>query len=244
MDQADVPVPRGDWNSQIAHEQLVAKAKAGRIDLYFLGDSITRRWGTKDAAWKDLYAHWKQSFWGWNAGNFGWGADSTQHILWRIQNGELEGVHPKVIVVQAGTNNIGGGQSAESVARGIRAILDTVRQKAPKATVILTGVFIRNDRREYLPVVRSVNKQLEAFADGDKVIWLDVNDGLAEPDGTLRPGMTIDQLHLSVVGYEVWAAGLRPHLERLLGPKSAIDVAPPPTGDPSAGVGFDRTGNL
>lgn len=104
---------------------MVAKAKSGRIDLYFLGDSITRRWGTSDKLWAESYANWKKNFWGWNAGNFGWGADSAQNILWRIENGELEGVNPKVIVLLAGTNNIGAGQSAESVARAVGAILKT-----------------------------------------------------------------------------------------------------------------------
>ena len=73
--------------------------------MYFVGDSITRRWGATD--YLDFLAHWKQSFHGWNAANFGWGADSTQHMLWRLQNGELDGVNPKAIVVLAGTNNVG-----------------------------------------------------------------------------------------------------------------------------------------
>src|ERR1700750_1857410 len=102
---ADQPVPRSDPNSQIAHEQLLAKARAGGIDVYFLGDSITRRWGATD--YPDFLANWKQNFFGWNAGDFGWGADRTQHMLWRVQNGELDGVNPKVIVILAGTNNVG-----------------------------------------------------------------------------------------------------------------------------------------
>src|SRR5262245_22107117 len=104
---AAIASPRGDANSKLAHEQLVAKAKAGGIDLYFLGDSITRRWGCTDAAWAENFANWKQNFFGWNAGNFGWGADGIQNVLWRIQNGELDDVNPKVIVILAGTNNIG-----------------------------------------------------------------------------------------------------------------------------------------
>src|ERR1035438_4765957 len=103
--QADQPIPRADKNSQIAHGQLLAKAKQGRSDIYFEGDSITRRWGATD--YPEFLANWKQNFFGWNAADFGWGADTTQNILWRLENGELDGVSPKVIVLLAGTNNVG-----------------------------------------------------------------------------------------------------------------------------------------
>jgi hypothetical protein len=103
--QADRPLPRSDKNSQIAHEQLLAKTKQGRIDVYFEGDSITRRWGATD--YPQLLENWKKNFFGWNAADFGWGADRIENILWRLENGELDGINPKVIVLLAGTNNIG-----------------------------------------------------------------------------------------------------------------------------------------
>ena len=90
---ADRAAARSDRNSRLAHEQLLAKSKRGRIDLYFLGDSITRRWGATD--YPDLLAHWKASFFGWNAANFGWGGDGTQNILWRLEHGELDGLKPE-----------------------------------------------------------------------------------------------------------------------------------------------------
>src|SRR5881396_2190302 len=102
---ADRPVARTDQNSLTAHAQLLEKAKQGRIDIYFEGDSITRRWGATD--YPELLANWKQNFFGWNAADFGWGADTIQNILWRLANGELDGVNPKVIVLLAGTNNVG-----------------------------------------------------------------------------------------------------------------------------------------
>ena len=102
---ADKPVQRADKNSNIAHEQLLEKAKKGGIDVYFLGDSITRRWGTSDEKYKSFLENWQQNFFGWNAANFGWGGDTTQNILWRLENGELDNVNPKAIVLLAGTNN-------------------------------------------------------------------------------------------------------------------------------------------
>lgn len=240
-DSAAVAAPRGDANSMRAHEQLVAKAKAGRINLYFLGDSITRRWGCTDPAWSTLYEHWKQNFFGWHAGNFGWGADRIQNILWRVQNGELDGVNPTVIVILAGTNNVGSepGDAAKvgDIIAGHRALLKVCREKSPNATIILTAIFPRNDNaKDPLAVIgeiSAVNAELEKLADGKSVLYLNVNAGLADANGKLFDGMTIDNLHLSPKGYEVWANGLRPLLTKLLGPRGDVDLAPPATGDPS-----------
>ena len=102
---ADKAAPRSDRNSLLAHDQLLEKARRGRIDVYCVGDSIVRRWGALD--YPELLANWKENFYGWNAGNFGWGADRTENILWRLEHGELDGVNPKVIVILGGTNNVG-----------------------------------------------------------------------------------------------------------------------------------------
>ena len=133
---ADRAASRTDPNSMTAHQQLLDKARRGRIDVYFVGDSITRRWGATD--YPQLLANWRQNFFGWNAANFGWGADRTENILWRLQNGELDGVNPKVIVILAGTNNIGrtAGNDAQvaEITRGIAAIVYLCREKAPTPT--------------------------------------------------------------------------------------------------------------
>jgi lysophospholipase L1-like esterase len=234
---AAVPTPRNDANSKVAHEQLVAKAKAGGIDLYFLGDSITRRWGCTDPQWAANLANWKQNFFGWNAADFGWGADSIQNMLWRIQNGELDGVNPKVIVILAGTNNIGkrpgGDQKITDIVNGLDALIDTCRQKAPDAKIILTAIFPRNDSLEVWPEIQRVNELLAQRADGKRIFYVNVNDKLADADGKLFDGMTVDKIHLTPKGYQVWADGLRPLLVELLGPPAQSDHAPPATGDPS-----------
>jgi lysophospholipase L1-like esterase len=234
---ADEPRVRADRNSHIAHQQLLAKAKAGGIDLYLEGDSITRRWGATD--YPDLLAHWNRTFHGWNAGDFAWGGDRTENILWRLENGELDGVHPKVIVLLAGTNNVGRepGDDAkvEDVTRGVKAIIDVCREKAPAATIVLTAIFPRNDNPAVVPTIDRINANLAKMADGKSIRFLDVNPRLADANGTLLEGMTMDGLHPTLKGYEVWAEGLRPILTELLGPPAATDHAPPPTGDPSAG---------
>ena len=221
-----------------AHAQLLEKARAGRIDVYFVGDSITRRWGATD--YPDLLAHWRQQFFGWNAGNFGWGADRTQNILWRLENGELDGVNPKVIVILAGTNNIGsqpgGTGKVADITRGLTAIVERCRQRAPRATIIWTAIFPRNDNMAVMPEIDQVNAGLARLADGRSVRYLNVNDKLADKDGRLFDGMMNerDKLHPTLAGYQVWADGLEPILAELLGPRASTDQAPPPTGDPSA----------
>jgi len=221
-----------------AHRQLVAKARAGGIDLYFLGDSITRRWGCTDPQWAEMLVNWKKNFFGWNAANFGWGADRIQNMLWRIENGQLDGVNPKVIVILAGTNNIGkepgGDEKVADILAGFRVLLDACHQKAPEAKIILTAIFPRNDSLKVLPEIRQINAELSKLADGQTVFFLDVNDKLANPNGILLEGMTVDKLHLSAKGYQVWADGLHPLLTQFLGAPAQTDHAPPPTGDPSA----------
>jgi lysophospholipase L1-like esterase len=235
---ADQAAPRADQNSMAAHAQLLQKAKQGRIDIYFEGDSIVRRWGATD--YPDFLANWKENFYGWNAADFGWGADRTQNILWRLQNGELDGVDPKVIVLLAGTNNVGTEPGDEAkvveIARGVKAIVDLCRQKAPNATIILTAIFPRNDNMAVMPTITQINARLARIADGTKVRFLNINDRLADKDGRLVEGVLSerDKLHPTLKGYQIWADALKPIFRDLLGPPAATDRAPPPTGDPSA----------
>lgn len=239
---ADVPVPRADPNSMLAHAQLLEKKRKGRIDVYFLGDSITRRWGASDERYKALLANWRQNFYGWNAANFGWGGDTTQNILWRLENGELDGVNPKIIVLMAGTNNVGrtspegdDDPRAADVTRGVKAILDLCRRKAPGATIVLMAVTPRHDNLAVMPVIDEINRRIAKLADGKKVRFVNINDRLADKEGRLFEGMhNGDGLHLDVKGYQVWADALRPIFTELLGPPAKEDHAPPPTGDPSA----------
>jgi cephalosporin-C deacetylase len=241
IEPSDVATPRTDANSKLAHEQLLAKRKAGQIDVYFAGDSITRRWGATDEQYKDLLANWRANFNGWNAANFGWGADKTQHILWRLQNGELDGVNPKVVVLMAGTNNVGRAtplgdveERATDVARGVAAVVREIRKRAPDATVVITGITPRNDNIAVSPVINRANMQIAALADGRRTRYVNLHEQLAFPDNQLREGMSPDGLHFTVKAYQVWADALKPILTEILGPPAAVDRAPPPTGDPSA----------
>jgi lysophospholipase L1-like esterase len=220
---ADEPVARTDQNSLNAHAQLLDKARQGGIDIYFEGDSITRRWGAAD--YPELLANWNQNFSGWKASDFGWGADKIQNILWRLQNGELDGVNPKVIVLLAGTNNVGNkvppeGDEAEvaDVTRGLQAIVHVMQTKAPDATIIVTGIFPRNDNIAVMPIIDKINTRLAQLADGKRIRYLNINDKLADRNGKLFDGMmNADNLHPTVNGYQVWADALKPLFAELVG---------------------------
>jgi lysophospholipase L1-like esterase len=238
---ADRAAPRTDKNSQIAHEQLLAKPKQGRIDVYFEGDSITRRWGATD--YPQLLENWNKNFFGWNAADFGWGADRVENILWRLENGELDGVNPKVVVLLAGSNNVGRAVPPEGIdyavadiTKGLAVVVRTIQAKAPQAVLILMGIFPRNDNPAVMPMIDQVNANLAKMSDGRSVRYLNINDKLADSSGKLYDGMMSDRdkLHPQIKAYQIWADALKPILMEVLGPPVTEDHAPPPTGDPSA----------
>jgi lysophospholipase L1-like esterase len=241
IERADVATPRTDENSRLAHADLLAKRNAGQIDVYFMGDSITRRWGTSDTAYQDLLANWNQNFSGWNAADFGWGADKTQHMLWRLQNGELDGVNPKIVVLLAGTNNVGRATPlgdaearAAEVARGVAAIAREIRQRAPNATLIITGITPRSDNIAVMPIINRANMEIARLADSKSVRYININVKLTDSENVLKEGMANDGLHLTPRAYQIWADALKPIFTEILGPPAKEDRAPPPSGDPSA----------
>lgn len=228
--------PRKNKNFMMAHADLLKKGKSGRIDIYFEGDSIVRRWGATD--YPELLANWKHNFFGWNAADFGWGGDKTQNILWRLENGELDGPHPKVIVLLAGTNNVteitreNESAKVEEITDGIQAILKFMQGKVPDATIVLTGIFPRNDRVGLVPAINKINSNISQMANGNSVRYVNINDKLADSNGKVFDGMlNDDQLHPTLRTYQIWADALKPILIELLGPPAKEDHAPPPTGD-------------
>jgi lysophospholipase L1-like esterase len=110
-----------------------------------------------------------------------------------------------------------------------------MQAKAPNATVIVTGIFPRNDSMEVMPVIDRINGNLAAMADGKKLLFVNINGKLADANGVLYEGMmNPDKLHPALKGYQTWADALRPLFTEILGPPGKEDHAPPPTGDPSA----------
>ncbi len=201
----------GWWPAR--HEAKVAESKAGSGEIIFLGDSITQGWETAGkAAWQAHFVRLK-------AANYGFSGDSTQHVLWRVRNGEFDGIFPKAIVLLIGTNNVRHGDfTPEQITAGIRAILDALAEKCPRSKVVLLGILPRGPdvadpwRRK----CEAVNALLPALADGRRVHFLNVNAKLITADGTLSKEIAPDLLHLSAKGYALFAESLEPKLKELL----------------------------
>lgn len=202
------PEPRdGGWKTM--HEAFLKRAKEGPIDLLFLGDSITAGWAGQKEVW-DRYYGSRQ------AANFGIGGDRTQHVLWRLENGEAEGIAPKVAVLMIGTNNMSG-NTPEEIAKGVEAIVKTLRAKLPNTKVLLLGVFPRAPKGDALRArVKAVNDQIARLDDGKTVKYLDIGPRFLEPDGTLTREIMPDLLHLSRKGYRIWADAMEPTLWSML----------------------------
>lgn len=206
------PAPRGGgWVKM--HESFLSRAKQGNVDLLFLGDSITQGWHDNQV--------WQRYYGPRHAANFGIGGDRTEHILWRLANGEVEGIKPKVVVLMIGTNNAGS-NSADDIASGVTAIVKDLRKRLPETHVLLLGVFPRSEKSDKLRAkLQQVNEQISKLDDGSHVTYLDIGKSFLNPDGTISREIMPDFLHLSAKGYRLWAEAMEPTLWRLLDePKS------------------------
>jgi lysophospholipase L1-like esterase len=193
------------------HEQFLQQAKSGSIDLLFLGDSITQGWANNEI-WQKFYGPRK-------AANFGIGGDRTQHVLWRIENGELDGIKPKVVVLLIGTNNAKWNPPAE-IATAIGDIARVIRAKTD-AKVLLLGVFPRgrDDRDPLRPRIKEINRRISMLDDGENVRYLDFGRKFLENDGvSISRDIMPDALHLSLRGYQIWANAMEPLLKEMLSP--------------------------
>ena len=194
-----------------AHESFVATAREGKAELLFLGDSITAGWGRQKEIWDKAFGAYKPA-------NFGIGGDRTQHVLWRIENGELEGIKPKVAVIMIGTNN-SGSDPAEGIAKGVTKIVETVRAKSPKTKVLLLAVFPRGEKPANNPgreKLAQVNSIIAKLADGKHVFFLDIGSKFMESDGSLTKEIMPDFLHLSAKGDQIWADAISPKPAELM----------------------------
>ncbi|HAO77374.1 MAG TPA: GDSL family lipase, partial [Verrucomicrobia subdivision 3 bacterium] len=215
-----IPVPRDfPTNWMARHEANVVEAKKGGIDLLFIGDSITDgwRWGNGGSKiWPQLYAPR-------HAANFGIGWDRIQNVLWQIENGELENISPKVVVLLIGTNNTGNednGQPRNTTPEIIAGVSNLVRQiqfRQPQSKILLLGIFPRGEKTDPIrEQVKAVNAGISQLADGGKIKFLDLGEKFLAPDGTLSRDLFPDRLHPNERGYQIWADAMEPTLAPLL----------------------------
>jgi lysophospholipase L1-like esterase len=213
---AVIPAPRTDWAVQ--RQALVlqrAKESPGDYDIEFIGDSITQGWeGAGKDVWQEYYGRRKVI-------NMGVGGDRTQHVLWRFEHGQLDGIKAKVAVVMIGTNNSNNQDNTEAeILEGVTAIVQQISTRQPDTKIILLGIFPRG--QTFSPQrgkILQVNEALARLDDGKNIFYIDFGPQLIADDGSISASIMPDFLHPNEAGYRIWANATEPKLKELLGEK-------------------------
>lgn len=208
------------WRGNCKRIAADIKKMEGRIDVAFVGDSITARWRGGE--------NWTKHWGSYRAVNMGIGGDRTQNVLWRLQDGELDDYKAKVFVVLIGTNNLfDKNADPADVAAGIKAIIDLIKTKQPQAKILLMGVFPRGEKpnpgREK---IKATNELISKFHDGAVVHYIDIGDKFLQSDGTISKELMKDFLHLGDKGYDIWAEAIGGRVKELLGGAASGQTSP------------------
>lgn len=193
------------------HERIMKRAREGPIDLLFIGDSLTEHW------LDDGKEAWGSAFGKWKPGNFGLSGDTTYGVLWRIDHGALDGLHPRVVVLMIGTNDLSVGETAETTAANIEKVVRKIKQKLPDTTILLLGILPRGRAadpvRDSLVQVNSIIAKLD---NGKDVLFLDIGKQFLSDRNEVTAEIMPDSLHLSSKGYQIWADALKTVLSKKL----------------------------
>jgi beta-glucosidase len=218
---AIIPVSR--TGSATNRQSLVlqrARENAGNYDIEFIGDSITQGWEVAGRnVWQQFYGQRKCI-------NMGVGGDQTQHVLWRFDQGQLDGIKAKVAVVMIGTNNSNNNRagvedySAADILEGVQAVVQQIRTRQPNTKIILLGIFPRGQTfSTQRGKILQVNQALARLDDAKNIFYIDFGSQLIENDGLISLSMMRDYLHPGEAGYKIWADAIEPKLKELLGEK-------------------------
>lgn len=194
------------------HEGFLQREKQPATVL-FLGDSITEGWNGKG---KEVWPRYDK----YSAANFGIGGDRTQHVLWRIENGELADIKPKVTVLMIGTNNLKDDEP-DKISEAIETIVKILRNET-NTKVLLLGIFPRGadpnnaDTQMFRGKIEKINHRIKALDDGQNIKYLDISDTFLERDGSISKEIMADGLHPGAEGYKRWADAMQPTLEEML----------------------------
>lgn len=221
---ASAPIARTDKPAfYTLHDEFLARGKSGPIGVLFLGDSITERWKQAPHIWEHYFGKYQPA-------NFGIGGDRTHNVVWRIENGELDGIKPRVVVLMLGTNNTDV-HSAEQIAAADGKIIGMIRKKIPGAKVLLLAIFPRDARKnadgliveanvadaaKRAVIIDKANALLAKLDDGKQVRFLDINHVFLGRDGRIPWTIMPDQLHLSPAGYQLWAEAIDKPLAEMM----------------------------
>jgi len=207
------PRPEIDWWMP-RHQAVVDRVKQGNIDMIFIGDSITHGWeGGGKAIWDKYYANR-------NAVNMGFSGDRTEHVLWRLDNGEIAGISPKLTVIMIGTNNSGGDFTAKQIGEGIIAICHKLRKDLPQTKILILAIFPRGEKPSYQREINAgASKLASTIVDNKWIYYMDINDKFLDKDGTLPKEIMPDFLHPNEKGYQIEAEAIEPMVKKLMGEK-------------------------
>lgn len=205
------PQPRGDDWWKTRHQSMNDRVKKGNVDLIFIGDSITHGWeGAGKATWDKYYGNR-------NAVNLGIGGDKTEHVLWRLDNGNIDGISPKLAVIMIGTNNASA-NTPEEIAEGDTAIVKKLREKLPNTKILLLAIFPREEKPgELRAKLTKVNAIIAKLDDGKMVRFMDIGPKFLEADGVLPKSIMPDALHPNEKGYDIWAQAIESTVAEMMG---------------------------
>jgi beta-glucosidase len=216
---AAIAVERTDEHALERREAFRTRKASGPIGLLFIGDSITRRWVEAPDIWEKYFGRY-------NPANFGVGGEATQNLLWRLENGELDGISPRVVVLLIGTNNAPEGGRARDIAIAVERIVKIIREKLPRTRILIQGIYPRGLRRgeegynreaaRITRVIKAANRRIKKLADGDIVRYAYFGDLFLDDKGRVRADILPDRLHLNAAGYAVLAPALAPIVDEMM----------------------------
>ena len=222
---ADQPNPKHDRKNpaepepgfEARHEQFMHRKerllKHGGTQFILVGDSITDGWHNGDA--RDIL---EENFGQYKPYNIGIGGDRTQHVLWRLDKGEVDGINPKAAMLMIGTNNLSGNTN-EEIAAGVKAIVKELHEKLPNTKILLLAIFPRGAKATdpNRPRIKAINEELAKLDDGGKTVkYLDIGQKFLDAEGNLPADIMPDALHPNAKGYQIWADAVGPTLEELM----------------------------
>ncbi len=205
------------WWKPRHQEKIALMKKMGTVDLLLVGDSITHGWDGKKGqpTFAKHYAKRKTL-------NIGFSGDRTEHVLWRLAHGAVDGISPKLAVLMIGTNNAGHRkEDPKETALGIKAILDDMQERMPKTKILLLAIFPRgiDDNDPLRKLNMATNKIIKTYADGKRVFFLDINAKFLDKKRVLSKEIMRDRLHPGAKGYQIWAEAMEPKIKELMGQK-------------------------
>jgi len=211
---AAYPAPKLDWVQRVKKNNDLAHKEAGAIQIVFDGDSITDGWQSRG---REV---WARHYGKLGAFDFGISGDRTEHVLWRLGQGQADGLHPKLIALMIGTNNLGR-DSVAQIAEGVTAIVKEYRTRCPDAVILLQAIFPRGESatNPARAKIKEINAILARLQDGKKIVFIDFGDKFLQPDGTISREIMPDFLHPSAKGYEIWADAIQPIIDTYVSPR-------------------------